>query len=299
MLGEACALGAALIWSISVILFKRSEAVSPLAMNLFKNVVALALLLATLPVLGVGLDLDRPPREWALLALSGVLGIAVADTLVFVALRRLGASLMAVCEAVYAPSIVALSVLFLGEPVRGGFLLGGALVVGGVLLATSERTARATPPAPGAPAPASPLVGILAGVTSMVAMAIGVILAKPILAHGHLVEVTVVRTAAGVLGQLAWMAVFRRQRDAFAVFRPAPVWRTLIPASILGTYVSMLLWLGGFKWTSASVASVLNQLSSVFTIALAWLVLREPVSGRRATGGLVAVAGAILVLLRP
>ena len=48
MLGEACALGAALCWSVSLILFKSSDEVSPLAMNLFKNVVAIALLTLTL-----------------------------------------------------------------------------------------------------------------------------------------------------------------------------------------------------------------------------------------------------------
>ncbi|RLB50699.1 MAG: EamA family transporter, partial [Deltaproteobacteria bacterium] len=87
MLGQACALAAALIWSISVILFKRSEAVSPQAMNLFKNVAALTLLLLTLLLLGQTIDWQRPAEEWWVLLLSGALGIAVADTLVFMALR--------------------------------------------------------------------------------------------------------------------------------------------------------------------------------------------------------------------
>jgi drug/metabolite transporter (DMT)-like permease len=58
----------------------------------------------------------------------------------------------------------------------------------------------------------------------------------------------------------------------------------------------MLLWLGGFKWALASTASVLNQLSSVFTIVLARVFLAEPLSRRRAVGGAVAVAGALGVL---
>jgi len=81
------------------------------------------------------------------------------------------------------------------------------------------------------------------------------------------------------------------------VLWPSRVWRTLVPASVLGSYVAMLLWLGGFKWASASTASVLNQLSTVFTIVLAWIFLGERLSLRRALGAALAVAGALLVLL--
>ena len=143
MLGEACALLAALTWSVSVILFKRSEAVTPLAMNLFKNTVAAALLGLTLAALLLSgwteLPLQRSRTDWARLLLSGVLGIAASDTLIFMALRRLGASLLAVVDCIYAPTIVALSVLVLHEPVPASFLAGGALVVGGVLLTVTER----------------------------------------------------------------------------------------------------------------------------------------------------------------
>ena len=59
MLGEALALGAALTWVISVILFKRSEEISPLGLNLFKNVLTVLLLVITLCVLGEGIELGN------------------------------------------------------------------------------------------------------------------------------------------------------------------------------------------------------------------------------------------------
>jgi drug/metabolite transporter (DMT)-like permease len=109
--------------------------------------------------------------------------------------------------------------------------------------------------------------------------------------------VTGVRLAAGLVGQLVWIGFDARQRVALQAFVPSPAWRTLIPASFLGSYVAMFLWLGGFKWASVSVASVLNQLASVFTLILARIVLKEHVSGRKALGAAVAVAGATWVLL--
>lgn len=333
MLGEACALLAALTWSVSVILFKRSEAVTPLAMNLFKNTVAAALLGLTLAALLLSgwteLPLQRSRTDWARLLLSGVLGIAASDTLIFMALRRLGASLLAVVDCIYAPTIVALSVLVLHEPVPASFLAGGALVVGGVLLTVTERapaqeqvtplelggaaeapaasvaapidTATAAPPAE----PGQRALGIAYGLAGIAAMAAGVVLAKPALDSGDLVEVTLVRLLAGVAALLLWVSLKpligldpggAARSEVLSVLGRRDVWRTLIPASVLGTYVAMLFWLGGFKWAPVSVASVLNQLASVFTVVLAWLMLGEPLSGRRITGTLAAVVGAALVM---
>jgi len=295
MLGEALALSAALTWSASVVLFKRSEAISPLGMNLFKNVAAMVLLTATLPVLGIGIAEGRSSEDWWRLMVSGVLGIAIADTLTFMALRRLGAGLLAVVDCAYAPVIVGLGVIWLGEPLGPRFGIGATLVVLGVLLASTDAIARRKD----LNIERGDLAwGIAFGVTGIVSMAVGVILAKPALERGNLVEVTLVRIVAGVAAQLLWIALIPSQREALKALRPSPAWRTLIPASVLGSYVAMLFWLGGFKWALASTAAVLNQMSSVSTIILARLVLGEPITPRRAWGGVLAIIGAVLVVSR-
>jgi drug/metabolite transporter (DMT)-like permease len=292
MLGESLALGAALVWSVSVVLFRQSEAVTPLGMNLFKNTLGTALLAATALVLGQAMDWHRPIADWLMLGTSGVLGIGIADTLIFMALRRLGPGRLAIVDCVYAPVIVLFSVLFLDEHVGPAFLVGAVLVVGGVFLGTVATT--------GGPRPvqdrAAIAVGVVLGLSGIVAMAVGVMLAKRVLERSSLVDVTLVRLVAGVSSQLVWIALVPSERSAFAAFRPSAAWRTLVPASVLSAYVSMLLWLGGFKWASASTAAVLNQMSTVFTIVLARLVLGEPLTRRRALGGLMAVSGAVIVL---
>ena len=59
----------------------------------------------------------------------------------------------------------------------------------------------------------------------------------------------------------------------------------------------MLLWLGGVKYTSSSVAAMLNQLSVLFTLVLARVWLREPLSLRKMVGGGASLAGALIILL--
>ena len=289
MLGESLALAAALTWSLAVILFKRSDTVGAASMNLFKNVTALTLLGLTMLATGRGVDMSRSPEDWGALAASGVLGIAVADTLEFSALRRLGAGLLAVVNLLYSPVIVTLSVLVLDESLGMSFALGAPLVLAGVFLAITgggllTDTKKGT------------ALGAFMGASAMVTMGIGVVLAKPVLQDGDLVEVTAVRLAAGIAAQSVVLLAVPRWRSAFRVFLPGPVYKTLLPASVLGSYLAMLLWLGGFKWADASIASVLNQMSTIFTIVLARLLLGEHFSRRQAWGAALALGGALTIL---
>ena len=115
MVGELMSVGAALVWSYSVILFKQADEMAPLGLNALKNVVAMVCLAITMLLMGTGIPWDRPLEDWLLLAASGVLGIALADTLFFAALKRMGPGRLAVVECL-TPFIVMTSVLFLGEP---------------------------------------------------------------------------------------------------------------------------------------------------------------------------------------
>jgi drug/metabolite transporter (DMT)-like permease len=293
-LGELCALLAPLAWSFAVVLFRRSDAASPLSLNLFKNVFALGLLSLTLVAMGIPLPADRPLGDWLRLGASGLLGLAVADTLLFAGLRRIGAARLAVVDTVYAPVIVLQSWLLLGEPIHEAMLVGGLAVLSGVALATIDPGALAR--APGKDR-RELVIGTIYALLAIVGTATGVVIAKPVLQHADLVEVTWVRMVAGTVGMLVWTAVQGRGAGALVAFRPSRLWRTLVPGAFIGTYLSMLLWLGGFKWVDASVAAVLNQMATVYMLVLARLVLGETLRPRQVSGGLVAAAGALWIVL--
>jgi drug/metabolite transporter (DMT)-like permease len=295
MLGEAMALGCAVTWAMGVILFKRAEvqgSLSPHALNLFKNSLAIVLLTLTLGAMGRGLDLGRSGADWLALLVSGGIGIGLADTLYFAALRRIGAGPLALSEMVYSPVVVCLSVALLDERFGATLAVGGALVLSGVGLALwrAERSADAGARRVG-------LAGVGLGMLAATLMAAGVVLAKPALGRSDLVEATLVRLVGGVMVQLLWILPRPDRARVLGILRPQPVWWTLLPASFMGAYVAMLLWLGGMKYTDASVASVLNQLTVVFTLILARIFLGEPLTGRRFSGALVAIAGAVVIVL--
>jgi drug/metabolite transporter (DMT)-like permease len=68
----------------------------------------------------------------------------------------------------------------------------------------------------------------------------------------------------------------------------------MAPAAVLGTYLSILLWLGGMKYTQASVASALNQLSLVFIFLLAVIFLGEKPAPLKILAVALAAGGAVM-----
>jgi drug/metabolite transporter (DMT)-like permease len=71
--------------------------------------------------------------------------------------------------------------------------------------------------------------------------------------------------------------------------------KILAPASFLATYLSLVIWMGGMKYTQASIASALNQMGAIFIFILAAIFLKEKITLLKLTAVIIAFAGAILV----
>lgn len=260
-------------------------------MNLFKNVVAIGMLAVTLAALGRGLPHDRSLIDWGRLVASGVIGLAVADTLMFEGLQRVGAARVAVVDTIYAPLMVLLSWLFLNEQPGLAFLFGGIAVIGGVSVASLDVSAAF------ARGERADLVGMLFVLGGILGTVFGVILSKPVLEHSDLFEVTFTRLVAGTVGLVVWTTLRGQWKVGRSAFWPQPAWWMLVPGTIMGTYLSLLFWLGGFKWGDASVAATLNQMATVYILVLARTVLGETLGIRQIIGASLAVLGALIIVL--
>jgi drug/metabolite transporter (DMT)-like permease len=71
----------------------------------------------------------------------------------------------------------------------------------------------------------------------------------------------------------------------------------MIPMSILGPFLATLFWVAGFKHLTAGRAAIFNQLSTVFIVVLAYLVLKEKFTMRKTVGVVLAVAGSLVVAM--
>jgi len=139
-LGEFLSLLTALCWAVAVILFKKSgETVHPVALNLFKNTAAFLLFVPTAALLGNCMLPDVSLEDYAIMIVAGAIGVALADTMFLHSLNLLGASLTAVVDCLYSPSIILFSVIFLGESLTAMQLIGAGLIVAAVATPLFEK----------------------------------------------------------------------------------------------------------------------------------------------------------------
>lgn len=287
-IGEILALTSGVAWAVAVVLFRVSgRSIHPVGLNLGKNVLGLAFIVPTLLLLGEPLASSAPASTTLLLLLSGVLGIAVSDTLFFNALNRLGASLTAVVDCFYSPFVIALSFVLLGERLTLIQLAGAGLVVSAVLTVSKEGKTEKLDPKDLA-------AGIAYGISAMFFTALGIVMVKPVLGEVSVFRATLVRMAGGTAALALLVPVLRNRR---AVVRPLfdrRNWKALVPAAFFGSYLSLILWTGGMKYAKASVAAVLNQLNTIFIVVIAAVFLRERLTGWKILAVALAFVGAWL-----
>jgi drug/metabolite transporter (DMT)-like permease len=292
--GELYSVGCAVLWSAATILFRKSgEQVPPVALNLFKNAVALLLFSASLAVRGDAFfPAEVAGQDWAVLLISGVVGIGIADSLFLASLNRLGAGGYAIVSALYAPLAVLVAFLYLSEPIGPSLLAATALMVAAILLGTWQPwTAQARADARRVTG------GVAIGALAMLLMAVAIVFAKPVLDRTDPWWATTVRVAGGLIFIVGQGLLPRHRPSVVRCLRPGRLWRVALPAAVIGSYLAMIVWILGMKYTRASTAAVLNQTSTIFTVILGWVFLAERVTVRKLLAVAFAFGGAVVATL--
>jgi drug/metabolite transporter (DMT)-like permease len=287
-LGEILALASAVFWAAAIILFRVSgQKVTPLGLNLFKTAIGLGLFVLTIVCLGQPLVRLAPAGDYLLLLASGLLGIALSDTLFFYSINLLGAGPSSIVAALYSPFIIGLSLIFLGERLSGRQVVGVGLILTAVLVIAYHREGR---PVTGAPL----VTGIVLGVLAQLTTAVGIVMIKPLLARTPVIWATALRLAGAIPALAIIVACHRERKSIFASLIKRAHWKVLVPASFLGTYLAIVAWMGAMKYAQASVAAALNQTTTAFTFVLAAIFLKEKPTRVKTAAVILAVVGALL-----
>jgi drug/metabolite transporter (DMT)-like permease len=287
-IGELFSILSAAAWAMGVILYRRlGESLPPLQLNFLKNCLVFMMLLPAIPLMH-GVAIPTFSSQQVLLSLlSGLIGIGLADTLYFRALNELGAGRMGILGNFYSPFVLLLSFIFLGDRLNPLQWCGFALVSTGVFLASKPNAAEAS-------RPAHYFRGLMLGLLSVGLMAISIILVKRVLEAQPLLWVTGLRMLGAIIGMVL-IATFRK--ELFLLKAPKTMkWGPIIRAAFIGQFVAMVFWLAGYKFTSASVAAILNETASVFILLLAWLLLKEPMTRRGLIGVGLTLSGVSFML---
>lgn len=285
--GELASLAAAACWAVGLTLFRRDvRAIGARQVNFFKGLVGTSMMLLCLAFTGFG---EIGAYEQWMLVLSGFVGLALGDSLLFVALGQLGPHKASLLLSL-GPVLTAVGGWAIGEILSPMEIAGIACAVAGIGLVAYFRPV-------GGPEPEANARGVLFGVAAAVCQAAGVLLAKQGLHGVDAFPATALRLAAATAA-LAVVAFAGRRLgpDLKQLLRPAPM-RRLIPAAFIGTFLGLWLMQIGIKYTESAVANALHSTTPLFTIPITVFVLKEKLGPAVIAGSVLGVGGVVLLLL--
>jgi len=233
---------------------------------------------------------SAPLSDYFILLLSGILGIAVGDTLFFKSLNIVGAGLSQIVSLAYSPFVILFTFTLLGERLTAWDLVGAVLILLGILLTTTREHDHGL-------TKHDLRMGVGLATFAVAMNALGITIAKPVLDRSPVLWATGVRLLGGIAALMLLTAFSPRHRRLWRTLRPSRSWRIAVPAAFMGAYLAMFVWVAGMKFTQASTASILNQTSAIFVLPMAALILHERITARKLAAVGLAILGVVLVTL--
>lgn len=293
-LHELAALGTATCWAFGGLI--ASDAVrmlGPFHFNLIRQMFVTVLLLAIVTLTGGWQGLSG--GQMAALAVSGVVGILLGDTLNFAGVGRLGPRRGGAVFALNAPMAAILGWLFLGEALPLQAWAGIALAAGGVVLAVLGRPrqdAHRLETLRGAL-----VLGVLFGLGGALGQAAGSLIARPLMAGGldpYLASLVRVGASGTAMALLA--------ATPAAPALPQKVSRTALvlalATAVIGLLIGMTLFLYALQGAETGIIATLSATSPVIILPMLWLRTRQRPTGVSVIGAGLAVAGLALIFTR-
>ncbi|NEN87681.1 MAG: DMT family transporter [Okeania sp. SIO3H1] len=289
--GELAALTGAFLWAASSAAYSLlGQKISPLKLNLFKGLIAIALIFITL-IISNKLQVEVNPTTINLFLISGILGIGLGDTAFFSALKNMGARRTLLMETLSPPMTALLALIFLGEQLTFGAWCGILITVGGVAWVISERT-------PGtAISNVNIKQGILWAILAATANSSGAVISRFALLSSDINPLlsTLFRLIGGTIIVVLLLFFQKIKQDKSEEFN----WSMKLIGAIFitafsSTYLGIWLQQTSLKFSPAGIAQTLLATSPIFIIPIA-AQMGEKISIRSFIGVLVAVVGVSLL----
>ena len=288
-MGDIYAIITAVCWSSAVILFDiSSKNFRAIEINAIKNFIGIIGFICTIIIFSIPKPI-LSNTEYVTLVTSGILGIFIADVLFLESLRRIGSGMSAVISTIYTPMIFLMAFVLFNETINLQTYIGGALVIAGVIVSAYDTPNRSDK--------RDLCIGLLFGVIAHIFTAYSVLIVKPIMLNNSIVYVALYRFGAGLLATVLILFVKNGYKSITSKFKDGLKDRHILWGSFMGTYLSVIFWLAGYKYTLAGRAAIYNQLSTIFIIILARIFLKESFNIKKIIGLIFAILGAILVTI--
>ena len=296
MIGELAALGAAVSWTVSAVLYKKAlMQAKPVSANIIRLTCTAVVLLALLVVLGKTEVIMSLPQNVIVLAIvSGVIGLGVGDTLYMMSLRDVGVARAVPITCTYPLFNLLWAVLLAGEAVTFPVVLGAVIIVLGIwLLSQVDQTGESKLQT------RTLYKGLTLALATAVVWSVSIAMinmaVKETLDLDHALAINVVRVMAVAVTFFAVSPIMDRGLGFLKMNRKTIA--TLITGGIVALGLGWFFLSYSFVETLESRAVPISSTTPLFSTLTSIVLLHEKVTAKNAAGSTIIVIGIFLIFL--
>ena len=227
---------------------------------------------------------------------SGVIGIFLGDTLLFMALKRIGPRRNNILFSLAAPFTVILNILALQQKMSLIEITGCILVFIGVVVAISYGNSKNNNHR-WELIEGSIKIGILFGILAALCQSIGLIMMKPILDQGAdpIASAAIRCTISALLLSLTYISKSNLIGHNIN-FTTSTILKTII-SGFLGMALGMSLLLIALQKADAGIVATLSSTSPIMILFLLWIITKKIPSVGAWIGTIIAIIGTGLIFI--
>jgi DME family drug/metabolite transporter len=295
VIGELAALGAALSWTASALLYKKAlQETQPIVANIVRLVLTSAILIVFVTGIGkLGAIAALPYTVVVLAAVSGIIGLGVADTLYMVSLKMVGVARAVPITCTYPLFTLLFAFTLAGQPPALTISLGAILIVAGIWFVSVERSSNATT------SRKLLLLGVVMGIATAILWAVSITMMDLAVNYNRQLDNAL---AVNTIRVVAMGATFAASSPfLYRSHRLTTMSRKTVLFLIVGGLVAL-----GLGWfflsysltvTEESRAVPISSVTPLFSTLTAVLLFHEKITMENALGSVMIVIGIFIIFL--
>lgn len=298
--GEFAALMTALFWTVTSMSFEAAgKKIGSLSVNLIRLFMALVIYSVYLHFTrGMAFSIDASLHAWIWLSLSGIIGFAVGDLLLFQAFVVVGARISMLIMSLVPPLTALIGWMILGETLSLQSIGGMAMTISGIVLVVMKRQSPQLNSAKKNKLKFSyPLAGILLAFGGAVGQSVGLVLSKYGMKDYDAFAASQIRVFAGFISFIVLFFVMNRWNKVWQAVRNKKGMLFTGIGSVFGPFLGVSFSLLAVQNTSTGIAATIMSIVPVLIIPAAVLFFKEKVNLKEVLGALLAVGGVALLFL--
>ena len=231
-----------------------------------------------------------------IILISGIIGIFIGDTLLFIALQKIGPRRNNILFSLAAPFTVILNIFFLNEIMSVINLIGCIIVFFGVVVAITYGNSRDKNHR-WEVIEGNIYAGVFFGIGAALCQAIGLIMMKPILSMGaDPIASASLRTAISCI-LLAFTFFFNYKIFNTKTSLSLKIIGQSILSGFLGMALGMSLLLIALKYADAGIVATLSSTSPIMILFLIWILTKKIPTVGAWVGTILAIIGSSLIFI--